>query len=60
MKRKDEKLYEEYQTKRVILEMYDEMRMAMETGEAYRTRLVPGPADATVAHEGKMGADIHV
>jgi hypothetical protein len=26
VKRKDEKLYREYRTKRVILEMYDEMR----------------------------------
>jgi hypothetical protein len=60
VKRKDEKLYREYRTKRVILEMYDEMRRAMELGEVYRTRLVPGPTDATVAHEGRMGADIHV
>ena len=58
VKRKDEKLFGEYRTKRVILEIYDEMRRAMETGEAYRTRLVPGPADAAVAHEGRMGADM--
>ena len=45
VKRKDKKLYGEYRTKRVILEMYDEMRRAMETGEVYRTRLVPGPGD---------------
>jgi len=50
VKRKDEKLYGEYRTKRVILEMYDEMRRAMETGEVYRTRLVPGPMDRAVAH----------
>ncbi|HEX9131220.1 MAG TPA: hypothetical protein VF844_02890 [Ktedonobacteraceae bacterium] len=56
VKRKNQKLYGEYRTKRVILEMYDEMRRAMET---YRTRLEPPPADATVAHEGKMGADLH-
>ena len=54
VKRKDEKQYGEYRTKRVILEMYDEMRRAMETGEVYRTRLVPGPADKAVAHEGRM------
>ena len=54
VKRKDEKLYGEYRTKRVILEMYDEMRRAMETGEVYRTRLVPGPIDRAVAHEGRM------
>jgi len=33
VKRKDEKLYGEYRTKRVIVEMYDEMRRAMETRE---------------------------
>jgi len=55
VKRKDEKLYGEYRTKRVILEIYDEMWRAMETGERYRTRLVPGPADKAVAHEGRMG-----
>ncbi len=58
VKRKDEKLYGEYRTKRVILEMYDEMRRAMEMGEVYRTRLVPGPADAAVAHEGRMGVEV--
>jgi hypothetical protein len=60
VKRKDEKLYGEYRTKRVILEMYDEMRRAMEMGEVYKTRLLPGPTDAAVAHEGRMGADIDV
>jgi hypothetical protein len=59
VKRKDEKQYGEYRTKRVILEMYDEMRRAMEMGEVYRTRLEPPPADATVAHERRMGADLH-
>ncbi len=50
VKRKDEKAFGEYRTKRVILEVYDEMRRAMERGEAYRTRLVPPPADRSVAH----------
>lgn len=58
VKRKDEKLYGEYRTKQVILEMYNEMKMAMETGVAYRTRLVPGPADREVAHEGRVGEDM--
>jgi len=38
----------------------DEMQRAMETGEAYRTRLEPPPADVAVAHEGRMGVDIHI
>lgn len=59
VKRKDEKLYGEYRTKRVILEMYDEMGRAMEREEVYRTRLVPPPADAMVAHEERMEADLH-
>ncbi len=51
VKRKDEKEYGEYRTKRVILEIYDEMKRAMETGGPYETRLAPPPADAAVAHE---------
>ena len=58
VKRKDEKLNGEYRTKRVILEMYDEMKRAMEAREAYRTWLVPGPGDRAVAHEGRMGAEV--
>lgn len=50
---KEEKQYHEYRTKRVILEIYDEMQRAKETGVAYGTRLVPGPADLAVAHEGR-------
>ncbi len=50
VKRKDEKEYGEFRTKRVILEIYDEMKRAMETGVPYETRLVPPPADAGVAH----------
>jgi hypothetical protein len=51
VKRKDEARYGEYRTKRVILEMYDAMRRAMDGGEPYRDtldRVVP-PATATNA-----------
>jgi len=51
VKRKDEKEYGEYRAKRVILDIYDEMKQAMESGEPYRTRLDPPPADPRVAHE---------
>ncbi len=44
VKRKDEQQFGEYRTKRVILEIYDEMRRTMETGVPYETRLAP-PAD---------------
>ncbi len=50
VKRKDEKLYGNYRTKQIILEMYDEMKRAMETGETYQTWLNPSPADPAVAH----------
>ncbi len=50
---KEVKLCGEYRTKRVILEVYDELQRAMECGVPYCSRLVPGPADAGVAHGGR-------
>ena len=50
VKRKDEAAHGEYRTKRVILEIYDELAEAMRTGVPYRTRLDPPPADPRVAH----------
>ena len=52
VKRKDVAAHGEYRTKRVILEIYDAMQRAMDTGEPYQTRLDPPPADPHVAHEG--------
>lgn len=59
VKRKDEKLYREYRTKRVILEIYDEMLRAMKTGEPYKTRLEPLAADPLVAHPPKENAEVY-
>lgn len=39
-----------YRTKSVILEMYDQMKAAMESGGEYQTWLDPPPADERVAH----------
>jgi hypothetical protein len=50
VKRKDIAKHGEYRTKRVILEIYDQMQNAIETGEPYQTRLDPPPADPRVAH----------
>jgi hypothetical protein len=50
VRQRDEKAYGEYRTKRVILEIYDEMKDAIESGVPYRTRLDPPPADPAVAH----------
>ncbi|HXG08673.1 MAG TPA: DNA methyltransferase [Gemmataceae bacterium] len=50
VRRKDEERYGEYRTKRVILEIYDELSEAGRTGQPYRTRLDPPPGDPRVAH----------
>lgn len=45
VKRKDEQAHGEYRTKHVILDIYDAMQQAMETGTPYHTRLDPPPAN---------------
>ena len=50
VKRKDEKNHGHYRTKDKILEIYDAMAEAMETGQTYQTLLDPPPADPSVAH----------
>jgi hypothetical protein len=50
VRKNDEKTHGEYRTKRVILEIYDEMAEAIRTGKPYRARLDPPPADPRVAH----------
>lgn len=51
VKRKDIEKYGEYRTKRVILEIFDEMLECERTGRKYQTRLDPPPADPSVAHK---------
>ncbi|WMW65697.1 Eco57I restriction-modification methylase domain-containing protein [Nitratidesulfovibrio liaohensis] len=50
VRRKDEAAHGEYRTKRVILEIYDELQQAMATGKPYQTRLDPPPADPRCCH----------
>jgi hypothetical protein len=50
VRRNDEKAHGEYRTKRVILEIYDAMSDAAQSGHAYQTRLDPPPADPRIAH----------
>jgi hypothetical protein len=50
VRRKDEATHGDERTKRVILEIYDAMQRAMDTGTPYQTRLDLPPADARVAH----------
>ena len=48
--RNDEKAHGEYLTKRLILERYDALSKAIESGDPYETILDPPPADPSVAH----------
>lgn len=43
VKRKDEKKYGSYRTKELILEIYDKMAEAIQTGQPYKTILDPPP-----------------
>jgi hypothetical protein len=40
----------EFRTKRLVLEIYDEMAKARASGTAYQTRLSPPPADPSLCH----------
>ena len=50
VRRKDEAAHGEYRTARLILESYDAMAKAADTGDSYQTVLTPPPADPSVAH----------
>jgi hypothetical protein len=50
VRKNDEKIHGEYRTKRVILEIYDEIAKVIRTGGTYTTRLDPPPANPRVAH----------
>lgn len=50
VRRKDEEAHGEFRTKRVILEIYDEMAEAMRSGQPYQTRLDPPPGDPRCCH----------
>ncbi len=55
VRRKDEQNFNgDYRTKRVILEIYDEMAEAIKTGKSYQTRLDPPPADPRCCHPPKQ------
>ena len=50
VKRKDIAAHGDYRTKLTILDIYDRMQRAIDTGEPYKTLLDPPPADPRVAH----------
>ena len=45
VRREDEANHDDYRTKRTILDIYDAIQASNTTGEPYRTRLTPPPAD---------------
>ena len=53
VRRHDEACHGEYRTKRVILEIYDQMAIATRTGKPFQTRLDPPPADPRVSPHDK-------
>jgi len=55
VKKKDIQQHGNYRTKHPILEIYDAMQRAIETGEPYQTLLDPPPADPRVAHPPREG-----
>ena len=58
VKRKDEAKWGDYRTQRVILEIYDALTEAMQTGMPYRSRLDPPPADPKRCHPPKESGSI--
>jgi hypothetical protein len=54
VKKNDEECFGTYRTKHQILDLYDRMARAMETGVPYETVLDPPPADPRVAHEAEL------
>lgn len=56
VRKNDEKAHGEYRTKRVILEIYDALAKAAQTGRPYRTPLDPLPAAPGASH-GVFGPD---
>lgn len=55
VRRKDEAAHGEYRTKRGILEIYDAMAKAIETGDPYHTLLDPPPAHDSLRHATQPG-----
>jgi hypothetical protein len=50
VERRDADRFGEHRTKRLILECYEALAKAADTGELYSTLLVPGPAHRPLAH----------
>ena len=53
VKKQDEDKYSEYKTKNSILEIYSNMKQAIDTNEPFKTTLNPLPADQNLTHQPK-------
>jgi hypothetical protein len=51
LRKYEERDHGEFRTKRVVLEIYDEIAAAKQTARAYQTKLTPPPADPRCCHE---------
>ena len=58
VKRKDEAAHGEYRTKRVILEIYDQMSRAADTGQPYRTPHDPPPVELAAGADEAVPATV--
>jgi hypothetical protein len=50
LRKYEERDHNEFRTKRLVLEIYDAIADAMRSGQPYRTRLDPPPADPRCCH----------
>ncbi len=50
VRRNDERQFGDYRTKLMILNIYDRIQKAMDTGQPYQTILDPPPADPRCCH----------
>lgn len=53
LRKYEERDHNEFRTKRIVLEIYEEMAAAKQAGRAYQTRLNPVPADPSCCHPAK-------
>ena len=50
LRKYEERDHGEFRTKRLVLEIFDEMQLAKDNGAAYKTRLDPPPGDPSLTH----------
>jgi hypothetical protein len=50
LRKYEEKDHNEFRTKRLVLEIFNEIAKARETGSVFQTRLDPAPADPSCCH----------